>query len=127
MAEDVHAKIEAANRIFGDGFERGDAVAIAALYTKDAALFPANSDIVRGGGNIRDFWQAVIGMGIKNAVLQTIEVEQHGDTAIEVGKYRLLAEGGAQADAGKYVVVWKNDQGTWKLHRDIWNTSQPAK
>ena len=23
------------------------------------------------------------------------------------------------------MVIWKNDGGTWKLHRDIWNTSQP--
>ena len=32
----------------------------------------------------------------------------------------------ATADSGKYLVVWKNDGGSWKLHRDIWTTSQPA-
>jgi hypothetical protein len=35
------------------------------------------------------------------------------------------ADGGA-LDNGKYVVVWHRDAGTWKLHRDIWTTSQPA-
>ena len=49
-----------------------------------------------------------------------------GDTAIEVGRYRLLAAGDALADHGKYIVVWKNHSGTWKLHLDIWTTSQPA-
>ena len=29
----------------------------------------------------------------------------------------------ATTDVGKYVVVWKNDAGTWKLHIDIWNTN----
>jgi len=54
-------------------------------------------------------------------------VEAHGDTAIEVGRYRLMAAGGAVAAAGKYIVIWKNDRGTWKLHRDIWTTSETAK
>jgi len=30
------------------------------------------------------------------------------------------------ADRAKYVVVWKKVGGQWLLHRDIWNTSQPA-
>jgi hypothetical protein len=25
-----------------------------------------------------------------------------------------------------YIVVWRNDSGSWKLHRDIWTTSQPV-
>jgi hypothetical protein len=45
--------------------------------------------------------------------------------ANEVGKYRITGEGGKLLDTGKYVVVWKREQGQWKLHRDIWNTSMP--
>jgi ketosteroid isomerase-like protein len=63
-------------------------------------------------------------MGIKNVVSETIEVEDLGDTAIEGGRYRLLVANGSVADGGKYIVVWKNEGGTWKLHRDIWTTSQ---
>ena len=29
-------------------------------------------------------------------------------------------------DQGKYVVIFKQVEGRWKLHRDIWNTSLPA-
>jgi ketosteroid isomerase-like protein len=39
----------------------------------------------------------------------------------------LLVANGSVADAGKYIVIWKKDGGTWKLHRDIWTTSPPAK
>ncbi len=67
----------------------------------------------------------VFDLGIKEARLETVEVEVHGDTATEVGKYTLLVEGGQVADTGKYLVIWKNDEGTWKYHRDIWNSSQP--
>ena len=29
-------------------------------------------------------------------------------------------------DAGKDLVVWKNEHGAWRLYRDIWNSNQPA-
>ena len=126
MTGDVRTQLGSANKEFMNAFKRGDATAMAHLYTPEAQLLPANSDFVRGTAAIRAFWQGVIDLGLKEASLETIEAEAHGDTAIEVGRYRLLAAGGAVADSGKYVVVWKNDRGTWKLHRDIWTTTHPA-
>jgi uncharacterized protein (TIGR02246 family) len=126
MTSDIRAQIESANARFVNAFKRGDATALASCYASDAQLLPANSDFVRGTTAIRTFWQGVIDMGLKDASLETIEVEGHGDTAIEMGRYRLIAGGDIVADQGKYIVVWKNDQGAWKLHRDIWTTSQPA-
>jgi len=126
MTSDIRTQIESANTQFVGTFRRGDATAMANLYTSEAQLLPANSDFVRGTAAIRTFWQGVMDMGLKDASLETVEAEVHGDTAIEVGLYRLLAGGGVVADNGKYVVVWKNDRGTWKLHRDIWTTSQPT-
>jgi ketosteroid isomerase-like protein len=67
-----------------------------------------------------------MGMGIKTVKLETLELEVHGEAAVEVGTYTLGAEGGQTIDHGKYVVVWKNDAGSWRLHRDIWNSSMPA-
>jgi uncharacterized protein (TIGR02246 family) len=125
MSSDIRPQIESANAQFVSAFKRGDATAMANLYTSGAQLLPANSDFVRGTAAIRTFWQSVIDMGLKGASLETIELEGHGDAAIEVGRYRLLAAGDAVADEGKYIVVWKNDNGMWKLHRDIWTTSQP--
>jgi hypothetical protein len=29
-------------------------------------------------------------------------------------------------DDGKYLVIWKRDQGKWRLHRDIWTTNMLA-
>jgi uncharacterized protein (TIGR02246 family) len=107
-------------------FKRGDAPGVAALYTANGQLLPIHSEFVTGSEAIRNFWKGAMDMGIKEVKLETLEVEDHGDTAIEVGRYTLMLEGGQVADAGKYVVVWKNLGGAWKLHRDIWTTSQPA-
>jgi ketosteroid isomerase-like protein len=56
--------------------------------------------------------------------LKTVEVEQIGTTAIEVGSYTLSGADGAALDKGKYLVVWKKEGKEWKLFRDIFNTSQ---
>ena len=41
------------------------------------------------------FWQAVMDLGIKEAQLETVEVERHGDTAIKVSKFTLLDDAAA--------------------------------
>ena len=64
--------------------------------------------------------------GKKTVRLEIVEAEGHGDTAIEIGKYTLSWEGGNVLDRGKYVVIWKQESGQWKLHRDIWNSSLSA-
>ena len=64
-------------------------------------------------------------MGVKAAKLEPVEIEGHGATAVEVGRFELYAAGQQRVDKGKYIVVWKLTQGEWKLWRDIWNTSLP--
>jgi ketosteroid isomerase-like protein len=125
-AADPRSGVEAANCGFMDAFRRGDAASVARLYTSSAQLLPAHSDFVAGTTAIQHFWQGAMDMGLKEAVLETLELEAHGDTAHEVGRYTLKAAGGQVADAGKYLVIWKQESGSWKLHRDIWTTSRPA-
>ncbi len=87
---------------------------------------PQHSDVIMGRDGIRAFWREVLSLGLKAATLQTVEVQASGHLAVEVGKFTLLAAGGQLADAGKYIVIWRNDMGRWLLHRDIWNNSGPA-
>jgi uncharacterized protein (TIGR02246 family) len=126
MSSELRAAIAASNQKFMDTFARGDAAGMARLYTSNGQLLPANSDFVTGSAAIERFWGGAMGMGIKSAHLETVELEDHGDTALEVGKYSLGGEGGQTLDQGKYVVVWKTEGGEWKLHRDIWTSSMPA-
>jgi len=126
IAADPRSGIEAANRQFMEAFGRGDAASVARLYTASAQLLPANSDFVAGTTAIQRFWQRAMDMGLKEAVLETLELEAHGETAHEVGRYTLKTAGGQAADAGKYLVIWMQEGGAWKLQRDIWTTSRPA-
>jgi ketosteroid isomerase-like protein len=49
---------------------------------------------------------------------QTIEVIDAGDYAIQFGKYDATYQG--KPDQGRYVTVWKKENGTWKIVRDTW-------
>jgi uncharacterized protein (TIGR02246 family) len=119
----VQAAIEAADEIFMATFNRGDTAALADLYTENGQLLPAGSDSVTGKEAIQNFWQGVMDMGIRSVNLEPIEVEGHGDTAIDGGKYTLRGESGNVLDRGKYLVIWKQQAGQWKLHRDMWTSS----
>jgi uncharacterized protein (TIGR02246 family) len=122
---DARAAIEAGNKQFAAAVAKGDAAQLAAMYTGGAMVFPPNGDIVRGREAIQKLWQGALDSGVKEVALTTVEVEAHGDTAHEVGTYDMKGAGGQALDRGKYIVIWKRDQGQWRLHRDIWNTSMP--
>jgi ketosteroid isomerase-like protein len=124
-AQDVRAAVEAGNQKFAEAVSRGDAAAVGALYTTEAQLLPAGSDFVTGTSAIAAFWKSAFDSGIQGAALTTLEVESHGDLAHEVGRYELRGADGKAIDHGKYVVIWKKEGPTWKLHRDIWTTSVP--
>ena len=122
----IEAAIAAANENFMSTFNRGDAAGMGDLYTENGQLLPTGSDFVTGKAAIQAFWQGAMDMGIKTARLDTVEAEEHGDTAIDIGEYTLSGESGNVMDRGKYVVIWKQEGGQWKLHRDIWNSSLSA-
>ena len=124
LASDAaRSDIEAANDQWEAAASRGDGPGVAALYTDDGQLLPVQSDFVTGTQAIGEFWQGVFDSGIKGVSLVTVEVESHGNTAHEVGKLEFLGAAGKVLDHGKYVVIWKKEGTSWKLHRDIWTTS----
>jgi len=117
--------IQSANATFSALFAKGDAAGIAALYAKDAAVMPAGSEPVRGIEAIRKFWQTGISSGIAAVELKTVELYGGNKTATEVGEYSLLDKAGKTLDRGKYIVIWKQEGGDWKLLRDMFSTNQP--
>ena len=121
----VVEQIHAANGRFIEAVRTANTAAIPALYTKDAKVLPPNGDAVSGEEAIAAFWRSFFELGIRDARPVTLEVIPVGDLAIEVGTYSLHSQDGAQIDRGKIMVVWKQEEGRWKMHRDMWNSSLP--
>jgi uncharacterized protein (TIGR02246 family) len=123
-ARDVKSEIEAANQKFGAAYDKGDAAALARLYTSHATILPSGSEMVTGRDNIQKFWAGAIQSGLKFTSLQTVSAEQYGNAAREIGHFTADAPNAQKQITkldGKYVVVWKRLNGTWMLDCDIWN------
>ncbi len=123
--DNVHATIEANNQKFMNAFEQSNAAGVAALYTGNARILPPGSEMMQGRAAIQSFWQEVMDSGVKEAQLETLDIEVSGeDLAREIGRYVLTIQQGSETlkSSGKYVVIWKREGSDWKLDVDIWNS-----
>ena len=112
---------------YAKAYNQGDAVALAGFYTEQAQLLLPGSDAIVGCSAIQSFWERRLSPGARSIALESLEVEVFQNTAVEVGAYSIHGPEGQLLDRGKYMVVWKQVGGGWKLHRDILNSSQPPR
>jgi len=123
---DVSSEIHGISKQQGEMISKRDAVGIAGLYTSSAEIFPPNVDLVKGTQDIQRYWQSSFSDEPVTASVMSTEIESCGDMAWEVGNYKIAAVDGTTVDKGKYVTIWKFQDGKWKLHRDIFNSDLPA-
>ena len=124
-ASKVEAFIKSEGSKFNEEMQRGDSNALAAHYASDAVVMPPNSEIVKGK-DVIGVWGGAVRMGVKGFKLNTSDVTGGGDIYSETGTFEMTGADNKTMDKGKYITVWKNDKGSWKIYRDIWNTSMPA-
>jgi uncharacterized protein (TIGR02246 family) len=114
--------IAAAYAEFEEAFFRGDGDAIAQVYTEDAEWFVPGAPVIRGRKAIAEAWRQNVGSGGNTLRIETLEVEETGPWAYEVGRFTARATGGETLFVGKYIVIWKlQPNGEWKTYRDIFN------
>ncbi|RIV72073.1 YybH family protein [Flagellimonas aequoris] len=120
-------KIIAATKVFSKAYMNGDFETIANSYTKDAKIFPNNTDIISGREAIKERWMLGAGTKILHHELLPLEIKFFGNYAHDYGYYQGKSENkdGSIANwRGKYVVIWKKEDGEWKMYLDIWNRIQ---
>ena len=109
-----------------------DAEALGRLVTEDAVLMPPNEPAVVGRAAVIDWFAGVVkqarttGIGVPQR-----EVIVAGDWAIERGSFLWKvapAAGGAPIeDQGNFLAIHQRQiDGTWKVTRNIWNSTLPA-
>jgi uncharacterized protein (TIGR02246 family) len=119
------ATIEKLNDAWTAAFSKGDAAAVAALYTEDAYVLPPGSAMVKARAAIEAFWRQAA-QQMTDAKLTTLDVLPLGRSAArEIGTVTLKTKSQPpQEVVGKYVVVWRKVGRDWKLATDIWNTDK---
>jgi ketosteroid isomerase-like protein len=115
--------IRETNRVFEEEVVgRRNFGALERVYTRDARILPPNAPAVTGRAAITEFWRgAVTSLNVQSLRLRTTSLDVFGDRAQEVGRAELSMEGGGAPTTLKYVVLWKREDGDWRLDVDIWN------
>ena len=123
--DNAKADIAASNKVFGACFATGDSTAFANCYSTDGCIYNANMPKVCGTAGIKTFFSMGYASGIRNVVLTTEEVMGGKEAVVETGKYEVLIANNVSVEKGKFVVAWKEENGKWKMYRDIWNSDAP--
>lgn len=120
--DSVKAHIAASNAAFGKAWATGDSASFAALYSSDACINPPNMPRMCGKGPITAFFNGGYAMGVRSAQLTTEEIMGGAEIIGETGKYAMMDSAGNTLEKGKFIVLWKAENGVWKMHRDVWNS-----
>ena len=116
------AAIQQLNDQWAAAFNKGDAAAVAAMYTADAYVLPAGAPMVKGRADIQKFWGGAM-QQLGDIKITTLDVKPLGlSAAREIGTATFKTKGQTPQDGAlKYAVVWQKEGGRWKLLQDIWN------
>jgi len=117
-AQDQVSGIAERVKAYQDTYNRGDMDSFGQLFAEDAKAYPPGSDVVEGRDAIVKLWQSYQ-KDFTDMKLQSVESRQLGEMAYEIGRFTGKYQG--KPDEGKYMTIWKNDNGTWRVYRDFWN------
>lgn len=124
--DEVKLAMAATNNLFNtEVFGKRNFAALDQIYTSDARILPPGAPMISGREAIKKFWSDLIqSVNAKSAVLASVDVMMAGDGLVEIGRATLTVEPQGQSTTQmevKYVVYWRQEDGRWKWHVDIWN------
>jgi ketosteroid isomerase-like protein len=97
------------------------------IYTSTARILPPGAQMIAGREAIKRFWSdLVLSVNAKSAELTSLDVIEAGEGLVEIGCATLTVEPPGQSPAQmevKYVVFWREENGRWKWHVDIWKSN----
>jgi uncharacterized protein (TIGR02246 family) len=118
----VQAKVDAANDAFAAAMVRGDAAAVAAIYTEDAHLFFFKGTTLKGRAAIQEYLAGMFkGMKVLSMKIVSEEIHPLGDTILDEGHYEMTSEtdGKVETEKARYLQVFKKAKdGKFLLYRD---------
>jgi ketosteroid isomerase-like protein len=111
QAGDLKETIMAADTAWSAAVAKGDAKAVASIYSADGQILAEGSDPVKGTADLTKFMQSILDEGVGSITLTTLEVVGQGRYATEVGSYVMKDKAGKEIDHGKYMELWRLEKG----------------
>ena len=110
-----HHQLESLVAAYGDAVQKGDAEAVARLFTEDAIVLPPKRPEFRGRQAIQDFYSSIMTGGWQE-IVKIQDIQEDGETVFATGTY----------DTGEFAGTWLKvlkvqSDGTLLIHRWCWN------
>ena len=119
----ARALIEQKNAQFTTAHVTGDVATIDAMFTRDATSFPPGAEPAVGQAALHALTVDFLKVGIRTFTERTTSLYGNSEILIDQGEYELAYGPDSTVERGKYVNVWKQEDGGWKIQTNIWNTS----
>jgi uncharacterized protein (TIGR02246 family) len=118
--------IESLNREFTDAHVVGDSAAMVNIFARDARVLPPNADPVIGRPAIERMTSDYLTYGITEFREETTAFYGNADMLIDEGTYVMVYGKVPVRENGKYVNIWRREDGNWRIYSNMWNTNAPA-
>ncbi len=120
----TRAVIAQQNKQFTDAHVSGDVAAIDSMFLPDARSYPPGAAAAIGIDAIHALTVDFLKAGITAFREETTAFYGTAEYVVDEGIY-VLTYGGGITERGKYINVWKQDNGRWRIQANIWNANAP--
>ena len=112
----LEKEIEMRIREYETNLKNGDSIALGEMYTEDAEIIPSTV----GRANIIKVFGGMIRDSITGSSFKTTKLWGNDELLVEDGTGSWSHENGTVVSRGRYLLVWKKEDGKWKILRDTW-------
>lgn len=126
---DHEQTIRELSREWSEAIRAGDVDRLVAMYTSDAVIYEPGLQPITGADALRAHFEelAALDIMVMEMEVRDVEVAASGDLAVETGysHWQWNDAEGPITERGPYIVVWRSENGTWRIAREIFNSDQP--
>ena len=119
--------LDAEGRKWVNFYEEGDLEGLMTLYKDDAVVSLHGQPALFGKDAIRGYFAPRVGSADMEFELEYEVIEVHGNIGYVISKYWLIVKnnknGKRYQDAGRSLLVYKNENGKWKIAADLDQTT----
>jgi ketosteroid isomerase-like protein len=108
------------NRQFTEAHVRGDVAAIDSMFLPDARSYPPGAPPTVGLAAIHAGTVEFLKFGLTEFRQETARLYGNAEYVVDEGTY-VMAFGPRHSERGKYLTVWKQVDGRWRIQANIWN------
>lgn len=115
-----------ANRLqqYEDRFNRGDAEAVAELYSEDVIYYGPLGRVFEGRDAVRQRYQGSLAAGFSDMAIEVIDIRIFDDVAYDVARYTISSPAGEPL-TGYHLGVLEKEDGEWLVQRTLVNVVMP--